>query len=77
MQVVMISYKFSLMNKFLTQLFLHYSDEAIAAFLEITGESMKELSLNNIKKVYCCTSSPLVHQFVDVFAHTHFKHMGP
>ncbi|RDX92655.1 rhp7, partial [Mucuna pruriens] len=28
-----------------------FSDEAIAAFLEITGESLKELSLNNIKKV--------------------------
>ncbi|XP_027331807.1 uncharacterized protein LOC113847121 [Abrus precatorius] len=28
-----------------------FSDEAIAAFLEIKGESMKELSLNNIKKV--------------------------
>ncbi|KAL2338786.1 hypothetical protein Fmac_013232 [Flemingia macrophylla] len=28
-----------------------FSDEAIAAFLEITGGSLKELSLNNIKKV--------------------------
>ncbi|XP_061361529.1 uncharacterized protein LOC133305349 [Gastrolobium bilobum] len=28
-----------------------FSDEAIAAFLETTGESLKELSLNNIKKV--------------------------
>ncbi|TKY44452.1 DNA repair protein rhp7 [Spatholobus suberectus] len=28
-----------------------FSDEAIAAFLEVTGESLKELSLNNIKKV--------------------------
>ncbi|KAL5149351.1 DNA repair protein rhp7 [Glycine soja] len=28
-----------------------FSDEAIAAFLEITGVSLKELSLNNIKKV--------------------------
>ncbi|KAK7363300.1 hypothetical protein VNO77_05436 [Canavalia gladiata] len=28
-----------------------FSDEAIAAFVEITGESLKELSLNNIKKV--------------------------
>ncbi|OIW21731.1 hypothetical protein TanjilG_09068 [Lupinus angustifolius] len=28
-----------------------FSDEAIAAFLETNGESLKELSLNNIKKV--------------------------
>ncbi|KAH1100871.1 hypothetical protein GLYMA_13G110100v4 [Glycine max] len=28
-----------------------FSDEAIAAFLEITGVSLKELSLNNIKKL--------------------------
>ncbi|KAK7265437.1 hypothetical protein RJT34_33057 [Clitoria ternatea] len=28
-----------------------FSDEAIAALLEITGDSLKELSLNNIKKV--------------------------
>lgn len=29
----------------------HGSDEAIAAFLEIAGEELKELSLNNVKKV--------------------------
>ncbi|KAL5768526.1 hypothetical protein ACOSP7_015071 [Xanthoceras sorbifolium] len=28
-----------------------FSDEAIAAFLETSGESLKELSLNNVKKV--------------------------
>lgn len=28
-----------------------FSDEAIAAFLEMTGKSLEELSLNNIKKV--------------------------
>ncbi|KAK8468061.1 hypothetical protein PHAVU_007G217300 [Phaseolus vulgaris] len=28
-----------------------FSDEAIAGFLEIVGESLKELALNNVKKV--------------------------
>ncbi|CAL0325503.1 unnamed protein product [Lupinus luteus] len=31
--------------------FLHCSDEAIAAFMDIHGGTMKELSLNNIRKV--------------------------
>ncbi|MED6192985.1 hypothetical protein PIB30_014971 [Stylosanthes scabra] len=40
-----------------------FSDEAIAAFVVIIGESLKELSLNKIKKVcwlyiYCLTASP-------------------
>lgn len=30
---------------------MYYSDEAIAAFLETAGEPLKELSLNNVKKV--------------------------
>lgn len=34
-------------------LFLHaLSDEAIAAFLETSGELLQELSLNNVKKVW-------------------------
>jgi len=28
-----------------------YSDEAVAAFVETAGGSLKELSLNNVKKV--------------------------
>lgn len=31
--------------------FCFASDEAIAAFLEISGGSLKELSLNNVSKV--------------------------
>jgi hypothetical protein len=30
---------------------MHDSDDAIAAFLETSGEWLKELSLNNVKKV--------------------------
>lgn len=30
------------------------SDEAVAAFLESSGEQLTELSLNNVKKVICC-----------------------
>lgn len=30
---------------------VYYSDEAIAAFLETAGEPLKELSLNNVRKV--------------------------
>jgi hypothetical protein len=30
---------------------MHVSDEAIAAYLETSGESLKELSLNNLTKV--------------------------
>ena len=29
----------------------HDSDEAVAAFLETSGKSLKELSLNNVRKV--------------------------
>lgn len=34
------------------------SDEAVAAFLEASGGSMNELSLNNVEKV---TSSPIIY----------------
>ncbi|KAI5421718.1 hypothetical protein KIW84_045227 [Lathyrus oleraceus] len=34
-------------------------DEAIAAFVETNGESLKELSLNNVKKVGCHTTLSL------------------
>lgn len=31
--------------------FLHGSDEAVATFLEMSGESLDELSLNHVSKV--------------------------
>ena len=48
---------------FISQLFLPSSgdsDEAIAAFLEASGELLKELSLNNVKKVPYCLLSLLL-----------------
>ncbi|KAK7281292.1 hypothetical protein RIF29_09130 [Crotalaria pallida] len=38
-----------------------FSDEAIAAFVESTGESLKELSLNNVKKVGYHTTMSLAN----------------
>ncbi|KAJ6913878.1 hypothetical protein NC651_016205 [Populus alba x Populus x berolinensis] len=39
-----------------------FSDEAIAAFLEASGEPLKELSLNNVKKVGHCTALSLARR---------------
>ncbi|XP_011046001.1 PREDICTED: uncharacterized protein LOC105140737 [Populus euphratica] len=39
-----------------------FSDEAIAAFLESSGELLKELSLNNVKKVGHCTALSLARR---------------
>lgn len=38
-------------NRYLICLISIYSDEAVAAFVETAGGSLKELSLNNVKKV--------------------------
>lgn len=44
-----------------------YSDEAVAAFVETAGSSLKELSLNNVKKV----NESLSHYATNLLSHTH------
>lgn len=60
-------------NRYLICLVSVYSDEAVAAFVETAGGSLKELSLNNVKKVngsvYHYVTNPLCHTntFFNVF----------
>lgn len=45
-----------------------FSDEAVAAFLEASGESLKELSLNNVKKVGYNTAISLARRGRNLFS---------